>query len=73
MRNMKEIIINVEGMACEGCENRIQNAVNNIDGVDEVIANHKTGIVKIVGKDNISENEIKETIGDIGFEVKEEK
>lgn len=34
MRNMKEIIINVEGMACEGCENRIQNAVNNIDGVD---------------------------------------
>ena len=26
---MKEIILNVEGMACEGCENRIQNSLKN--------------------------------------------
>ena len=31
---MKEIILNVEGMACEGCENRIQNSLKNIEGIN---------------------------------------
>ena len=37
---MKEIILNVEGMMCEGCENRIKNALGTIEGVIDVSAKH---------------------------------
>ena len=33
---MKEINIKVKGMMCEGCENRIKNAVSTINGVESV-------------------------------------
>ena len=69
---MEEIIINFKGMSCTGCENRIQNAVKTIEGVQEVLADHKTGIVKVKAN-NINEKLIKEKIEDIGFEVKDEK
>ena len=68
---MKEIILNVEGMMCEGCENRIKNAVGAIDGVVDVSAKHDTGIVKLIARDNVTEDMIKERIEDIGFSVKD--
>ena len=68
---MKETVIKVEGMVCNGCENRVQNALKNIDGVESVVANHTTGIVTVTSKNEVSENDIKEKIKDIGFEVKE--
>lgn len=66
---MKEIIINVEGMMCGGCEKRIQNSLKNIEGVQEVIANHTENIVKVVANENVSENILKSKIEDIGFKV----
>ena len=68
---MKELVINVEGMHCEGCENRIKNAIKEIDGIEEVNANHETGIVNVIVKKSVNEKERKDTIEDIGFEVKE--
>ncbi len=69
---MKEIILNVSGMMCGGCENRVKNAVGEIAGVKEVFADHNTGKVNIKMEDNTSVDEIKETIEDIGYEVKED-
>ncbi len=69
---MKETIINVNGMACTGCENRIQNALKSIDGVETVVANHNNGTVKVTAKDEVSVNVLKEKIEDIGFEVVKE-
>lgn len=66
---MKEIILKVNGMVCGGCENRVQNAVKTIKGVKKVIADHKSGTVTVLAKSEINEAEIKEKIGDIGFEV----
>ena len=43
---MKNIILNVEGMACGGCEKRIQNALSKVEGVKEVVANDTTGKMK---------------------------
>ena len=31
---MKELIINVEGMVCGGCENRVNNVLSQIEGVE---------------------------------------
>ncbi len=68
---MKEINLKVEGMVCGGCENRVQNAVSMIEGVEKVVANHTTGTVNITAEESVDENTIKEKINDIGFEVVE--
>ena len=56
---MKETIIKVEGMVCNGCENRVQNALKTIEGVEST------------SKYEVTENSMKEKIEDIGFKVKE--
>ena len=68
---MKEIILNVKGMMCNGCENRIQNALKTLNGVDEVSANHEDGAVRINMEDSVDVSKVKEKIEDIGFEVEE--
>lgn len=68
---MKELILKVEGMHCEGCENRIKNALSIIDNIDEVTANHNDKTVIIKSNDEVNEEEIKEILNDLGFEVKE--
>ncbi len=65
---MKETIIKVQGMACEGCENRIQNALKNMEGIEKVVANHKEGTVTVTANETLI-NIIKEKIEDLGFEV----
>lgn len=67
---MKEIVLKVEGMMCGGCENRVKNALNEIEGIENVEANHKEGLVKITINKEISEDMLKERIEDLGYEVK---
>ena len=69
---MNKIIIKVNGMMCEGCENRIKNALNSIDGVENVNANHITGLVELLANETVSQNYIEQKIDDIGFEVVKE-
>ena len=69
---MKELLIKIDGMHCEGCEKRIQNALKNLKEIKKVIANYKKGTVNIILKKEISEVKIKEVIEDIGFFVKED-
>ena len=66
---MKETQIKVNGMVCEGCENRVKNALSTIDGIESVEANHKTGIVTVISNEEIERSVIEEKIDDIGFEV----
>lgn len=66
---MKEITLKVNGMMCGGCENRVKNAIGNIDGVENVTADHNTGKVVITSNDNVSEEVIMETLEDIGYEI----
>ena len=69
---MKEVTINVKGMVCNGCENRIKNALKTIEGVENVSANHNTGIVSITLNNEVEKNVLEEKIEDIGFEVVKE-
>ena len=66
---MKEIILIVNGMMCGGCENRVKNAIKNIKGVENVTADHNTGKVIVISNNEVSEEIIKETLEDIGYEV----
>lgn len=69
---MKETTIKVNGMMCAGCENRVQNALKTIDGIEEVKADHNTGLVTVTSKEEVSKNSMEEKIEDIGFQVVKE-
>ena len=69
---MKEIEIQVSGMHCSGCENRVKNAVSDIKGVKEVKANHETGKVNVMLKKDCNEEilkEIKQAVERMDFKV----
>ena len=37
---MEQLILNVTGMTCGGCENAVKRAVSRLDGVSDVTASH---------------------------------
>ena len=69
LMSIKSYRLKVKGMMCMGCENRVKNALENIDGVSNVKANHKDGTVEFDTQDDTLINVIKETINDLGFKV----
>ena len=68
---MKELKLKINGMACEGWENRVKSALLLIDGVESVDANHTTGMVIINLKKDLDIAQIKEKIIDIGYDIVE--
>ena len=64
----KEILI--EGMHCENCKNSVERAVNNIDGAVCKV-NLKKKRAKVSYSKEISDEILRETIENVGFEVKE--
>ena len=69
---MEKTTIKVKGMVCTGCENRVKNALNEIEGIKKVDANFKTGEVKVEHDHEVSKEKIEDTFLDIGFEVEKE-
>lgn len=66
---MKEFVIKVNGMVCTGCENRVKNALLDVDGVESVNADHVKGEVSVKLNDNVDKLAIEEKIEDLGFDV----
>ena len=64
-----EKVIKVEGMACNACENRVQNALKEMNGVQEVKADHEKAIVTVKGNENMNIEEICSRIEDLGYDV----
>ena len=69
---MSEINLKVKGMMCGGCENRVKNALENIEGVEKATADRNTGNVNVIFNDTTTKEVIEETIEDIGYEIVEE-
>ncbi len=65
-----EMILNVDGMNSNDCENRIQNVISIIDGVEEVVANYKDGTVKIISIKEMKKDFIKKKLNEINYIVK---
>ena len=66
---MKEINLIIKGMMCTGCENRVKNALENIEEIEKVSADHVSGNVNIVCDDTVYKNVIESAIEDLGFEI----
>ncbi|WP_298866696.1 heavy metal-associated domain-containing protein [uncultured Microbacterium sp.] len=44
---LETIVLQVEGMTCTGCEQRLRNALRRVDGVSDANADHVSGRVEV--------------------------
>ncbi len=62
------IEMNVKGMTCTGCEERIQGAVGDVEGIAAVDADHQGGTVSVtLERENTATNEIRAAINGLGY------
>lgn len=67
---LKTIQLHVKGMSCEGCENTIEGALTELDGISSVEALYKEGIATVSYDTlKVTTDKISETINNLGYEV----
>lgn len=66
---MKKIIIEVDGMMCNMCENHVNEAVRNNFNVKKVTSSHKKGVTEILTEDSIEKGSLTKVISDLGYTV----
>ena len=66
-----EVKLNIEGMHCSSCSARLEKALNNLNGINSVHVSleEKKAFIEYNEKE-ISIDNIKEIIEDVGFEIK---
>lgn len=70
---MQEIVLNIEGMKCEGCSSRLTKLLENIDGITSVNVSLEDKRAELeIDENEISIEEIKDEISEAGFEATEE-
>lgn len=62
-------ILSIEGMSCGHCTSRVEKALNELEGVKvvSVSVEDKNAVIEL--KENITDEVLKETIEEIGFDV----
>ncbi|MBR2879524.1 MAG: heavy-metal-associated domain-containing protein [Oscillospiraceae bacterium] len=67
---MIKVIMEVEGMHCSMCENRVNNAVKAIAAPRSISSSAKDGITEFTLSDAPDEAAIRAAVEDMGFTVK---
>jgi copper chaperone len=69
---MEQLHLRVGGISCTGCEQRIERALGDLDGVRRVNADHHAGAVTVLVDDSrADEDAVRSRIERAGYEVKE--
>lgn len=66
--SMEQYTLDVEGMACAGCEQNATEAAEGIEGVHRVEADHETGAVSVTAEAD-TEDAIRDSVHDAGYDV----
>lgn len=66
---MNTMLCSVSGIQNKECKTQIKNALNKIDGVNEVGVNLASGTVEIQYNNPATENELKSCIENTGFKI----
>ena len=61
--------LKVEGMMCEHCEARVKNALEALDGVEKAEVSHKKGTAVVTCKEEVSDELLKSTVEQQGYQV----
>lgn len=56
-------------MACDGCEQNVETALQRLDGVSRVEADHEDGAVEVVADDDVADEALQAAVRDAGYEV----
>ena len=62
-------IVNVEGMCCEHCAKRVENALSAVHGVVSADVKLKKNIAVLRSRELLSEEEIKNVVTEAGYKV----
>ena len=60
-----EVDLTVDGMMCEGCETKVSNALNLLNGV-YAKADHSAGVVNVLLKQKLDEKDLINIVNGIG-------
>lgn len=66
---MKTVELNIEGMHCEGCVNRVNNVVSKIKGIETFSVSLEDKKITLILKSDDVINNVKEKIENLGFKV----
>lgn len=61
-------VIKIEGMRCENCNRRVQNALNQLDGVNAKVYGDRAEAVVKLGRD-IEDIELERAVTGLGYRV----
>lgn len=67
---MPDIDLRIDGMHCNGCENRVTDRLSKLEGVRSVEADHEDGtaqVTVVAGQED--EAALREAVEDLGYEV----
>ena len=62
-------IVNIEGMCCERCAKRVENALGAVSGVVSADVKFKKNIAVIRSREEVSDEELSKAVTDAGFTV----
>ncbi len=62
-------IVNIDGMCCEHCAKRVENALSAVSGVVSADVKLKKNLAVVRSRERISEEEIKKVVTDAGYIV----
>jgi copper chaperone len=57
----------VVGMTCNGCVNKVSNAVTGIEGVEDIDVDVSTGTLEVVGA--ADDTAIREAVAQAGYKI----
>jgi len=66
---MERKTLSVTGMSCNGCEQNVENALQNVEGVSRVDADHEGDTVEVVAENDVANEDIEAAIEDAGYDV----
>ena len=62
-------IVSIDGMCCERCAKRVENALSAVSGVVSADVKLQKNIAVIRSRDEVSDDEINSVVTDAGFKV----
>ena len=67
---MEQTTLQVDGMACDGCEQNVIDALESLSGIASATADHAAGRVRVEHERSLAdETTIASAIEDAGYEV----
>ena len=66
---MERRTIAITGMSCTGCEQAVENALETVEGVTRVEADHEGDAVAVVVDEDTADDDLATAVRDAGYDV----